>query len=104
MWIQSRPILDFLNELYSDVKEESEPEHSVFKGGKAIAPQKLASGPNTVWRVNIKKQSDDDLVSIQYKRPKKKLKKIKEALGKSSMSASRIGEYTFDWFYDRNCK
>jgi len=104
MWLLSRPILDFLNELYSDVREESEPEHDVFRGGKAIPPQRIASGPNRIWQVKLRKQSDDDPVSIQYKRPKKKLKKVKEALGRSSMSASRIGEYTFDWFYDRNCK
>jgi hypothetical protein len=104
MWVLSRPVLDFLNDLYPDVKEESEPEHTVFKEARAIAPQKIASRTNTAFNANVKKGSDDDLVSIQYKRSKKKLRKIKEALGRSSMSASRIGEYTFDWFYDRNCK
>ena len=103
MWLQSRPILDFLSELYSDVIEESQPEYDVFRGGKAITPQKIASRSNTVWKVKLRSESSDDLVSIQYKRPKKKIQKIKEVLG-SSISASRIGEYTFDWFYDRNCK
>ena len=104
MWVLSRPILDFLNDLYGEVREESEPEHTLFREARAVTPQKIASRVNTLFEAKFKKESDDAPVSIQYKRPKKKLKKIKEAIGSSSMSASRIGEYTFDWYYDRNCK
>ena len=104
MWVLSRPILDFLNDLYPDVSEESEPEHNVFKAAKAVAPQTIAAHKNTVWDARVKKESDDALVSIQYKQPRKKLKKVKDALGRQSISASRVGEYTFDWFYDKNCK
>jgi hypothetical protein len=104
MWLLSRPVLDFLNNLYSDVREQSEPEHALFRKAKPVALQKIASRDNTIFKADVKKESEDELVSIQYRRPKKKLTKIKEVFGKSSMSASRIGEYTFDWFYDRNCK
>jgi len=104
MRLLSRPVLNFLNDLYSDVKEQSEPEHILFKEAKPVAVQKIASRNNTDFKPEVRKESEDDLVSIQYKRPKRKLKKIQEVLGKPRMSASRIGEYTFDWFYDRNCK
>jgi hypothetical protein len=104
MRVLSRPILDFLNDLYGDVREESEPETNVFKSGKAIPAQRVAGRPNAVWKVTYKKQAEDELVSIQFKRSKSKLKKVKDALGKMNMSASRIGEYAFDWFYERNCK
>jgi hypothetical protein len=104
MRLLSRPVLDFLSTLYPDVKEQSEPEHALFKQAKAVAPQKIASRANAGWEAKVKKQGDDYLVSIQYKRPNRKLKKIREALGRTNMSASRIGEHTFDWFYDRNCK
>jgi hypothetical protein len=104
MWVLSRPILNFLNDLYPDVSEESEPEHSVFRAAKAIAPDKIAGRKNTLWDARVKKESDDALVSIQYKRPRKKLTKIKDVIGRSSISASGVGEYTFDWFYDKNCK
>jgi hypothetical protein len=104
MWVLSRPILDFLNDLYPEVKEESEPEHALFKEARAIAPHKIASRANAAFNANVIKANDDDLVSVQYKRPTRKLKKVRDVLGRSSMSASRIGEYTFDWFYDRNCK
>jgi hypothetical protein len=104
MRILSRTILDFLNDLYPGVPEESEAEHTLFAEAKAVTPQEIAKRVDTVFEARPKKRSDDDLVSIQYKRPNRKLKKVKEALGGSSMSASRIGEYTFDWYYDRNCK
>jgi hypothetical protein len=100
----SRPVLEFFNSLYDDVKEQSEPEHALLKEAGAVTPQKIASRRIRGFVANIKKGSDDDLVSIQYKRANRKLKKVREALEKPSMSASRIGEYTFDWFYDRNCK
>jgi hypothetical protein len=105
MWIQSRPVLDFLNDLYpSDAAEESEPERALFRAATAISPQRVAKRANTEFRATVRKQTGDTPVSIQYKRPMGKLEKIRDVLGKGRMSASRIGEYTFDWFYDRNCK
>jgi len=103
MRLLSRPVLDFLNDLYPDLKEESEPEHALLKEAMAVSPHRIAGRRNSVFLANVKKEAGDDLVSIQYKRPKKKLDKIREALGRARMSASRIGEHTFDWFYDRNC-
>lgn len=104
MRLLTRPVLNFLNDLYSDVKEQSEPEHLLFKAAKPVEVQKIASRENTSFQAKPKKESGDDPVSIQYKRPERKLKKIREVIDKPNMSASRIGEYTFDWFYDRNCR
>ena len=104
MRVLTRPVLDFLNDLYSDVKEQSEPEHILFKSGIPVDPGKIASRRKHCFRGEGQKDSDDDLVSIQYRQPRKKLKKIREVLGKLNMPAYRIGEHTFDWFYDRNCK
>lgn len=103
MWLVTRPVLNFLNELYSNVKEQSEPEHSLFREAKPVPPQRIASRENTAFRATVKRESDDDLVSIQYRRPKRKLNRIRELLGRRR-SGSSIGEYTFDWYYDRNCK
>ena len=100
----SRPVLNFLNDLYGDVKEESEPEHALFKEARPVDVPEVARRANTVFEARLRKESDDDLVSIQYKRPKRKLNKVREVAGRHRMSGSRIGEYTFDWFYERNCK
>ncbi len=49
MRLLSRPVLDFLNTLYTDVKEQSEPEHALFQKARPVAPQKIASRSNTVF-------------------------------------------------------
>ena len=102
MRLLSRPVLDFLNDLYPDVKEQSEPEHALFNKARSVAPQKIARRHNTPFEARVK-GTGGELVSIQYRRPKKKLEQIKKVLGKK-MSASDIGKHTFDWFYERNCK
>jgi hypothetical protein len=104
MRLLSRPVLDYLNDLYPDVSEQSEPEHDLLKTAKAVAPQKIASRRNGKFVANVRRLSGDVPVSIQYKRPKKKLNEVRSAIGDPKMSASRVGEYTFDWFYERNRK
>ncbi len=104
MWILSRSILDFLNALYPEVKEEGEAEHALFESAKAISPQAIAKRPNANFQATVKKQPGSTPVWISYQRPKRQLESIKEALGRPKMSAANIGQYTFDWFYDKNCK
>jgi hypothetical protein len=104
MRLLSRPVLNFLNDLYEDLKEQRGPEHALFEKAKPVSLQKIAKRTNRPFNVRVQRTADDDLVSIQYKRPNKMLRRIREALGRRSMSASSIGEYTFDWFYDRNFK
>jgi hypothetical protein len=104
MRLLSRPVLDFLNEVYEDLKEQRGPEHALFEKAKPVSLGKIAMRSNRPFDVRVQKTADDDLVSVQYTRPNKKLRRIRDALGRASMSASRIGAYTFDWFYDRNCK
>ena len=104
MRILSRPVLDFLNSLYSDVRAQSEPERVLLKEAKAVDPTEVAQRKDTVFQAKATKEPGDSEISIQYKRPKRKIDEIKKKLGKLSMSAYRVGEYTFDWFYERNCK
>lgn len=104
MRLLSRPVLDFLNDFYEDVKEQSGPERVLFERAKPVSPLKIAVRQNAPFNARVTRTVDGGLVSIQYKRPSKKLRQIREVVGRSSMSASSIGAYTFDWFYDRNCK
>jgi hypothetical protein len=104
MRLLSRPVLDYLNNLYPDVIEQGQPEHDLLKQAKAVAPQKVASRRNSGFVANVRRPSGSVPVSIQYRRSKKKLDEVKSAIGDPNMSASRVGEYTFDWFYERNRK
>jgi hypothetical protein len=105
MRVMSRPILTFLNTFYEDVKEIEQPERLVLEKAKAVSPLTVAARTNSPsFQVKVTKTTGDRQVSIQYKKTQKQLDDIKKAVGRRSMSATRIGEYTFDWYYERNCK
>jgi hypothetical protein len=104
MQVLSRPVLDFLTRLYpGDIKEEGESERAALHKAKPIPVRTLAKEKDSIFSYKPRKVSENGMVSIQYKRKKPIVEKVKKAIGKE-MSASRIGEYTFDWFFDRNCK
>jgi hypothetical protein len=104
MSVHGRPVTTFLNQLYTDVIERNEPENDLFTEAKPIAPEKVASQVNRPFEANPKRIRTDESVTIQYSRKKKQVEKVRETLGKPKMPAYKIGEHTFDWFYDRNCK
>ena len=74
MRLLSRPVLDFLNDFYEDVKEQSAPERALFEKAKPVSPLKIAVRQNTLFQARVKKTADDELMSIQYQRPNKKLR------------------------------
>lgn len=104
MSLHTRKILDFLNEWYEKEHDEQGPRREVIGSARTIDPQKLASSANQGFFVLPKADKSEQLTYIQYRRKRRLIDDIKDFLKKSGMSASRVGEYTFDWFYDRNCK
>jgi hypothetical protein len=104
MRVQARPVLDFFNRLYPDDPAESEQERESFDKAKPTSAEKAASQPNTPFQAPPPKPRDDVSVKIQYSRPKKQVKKIAAHLQRPNMSAVRVGEHTFDAFYERYCK
>ncbi len=104
MRVQIRPILNFFNDLYPSDAPKSEPEARTLDKAKAVPLEDLSSKPNETFTARVPKTSDDDLVNILYKRPKRKIKKIAAFLGKPSMAAYRVGEKTFDEFFKRHCE
>ena len=55
MRVQARPIIDFLNAMYREPKEQNEPEHAVLRQATAIAPFKIAPRKNTTFQVTVKR-------------------------------------------------
>jgi hypothetical protein len=104
MRLLTRPILEFLNALYDDIKEQGEPERKAFEEVKPVPAEKMAGRPNSFFKTTLTRSPDDELTSIQYKRTRKKIDQVRRAIGRMRLSAARIGEYTFDWYYNRNCK
>jgi hypothetical protein len=90
MRILARPILDFLNNLYSDVKEESEPERRLLDNVKPVSTETLARRKNTPFEAKVESPPEDQPVSIQYKRTRRKLDKVRHVLRRPRMSASDL--------------
>jgi hypothetical protein len=103
MRVQIRPILDFLNSLYGDVPEVSEPERRALAETKPVDVQDIASRPNASFTAKVQREADDDLVNIQYKRTRRMINKIKLFLRKPTLGANKVGEATFDDYINRNC-
>ncbi len=107
MRIIGRPVINFLNDMYpTDVEPDGVAERETLAGAKAVSASEAARNKKSsaAFKANTKKTSDDALVNILYKRPKKSIDKIVRALGKKRMSAAKVGEHTFDVFLRRECK
>lgn len=108
MQIQSRPVLDFLSNMYpGEVVAEGLIEREVLEKTQnrpIIDIPKLDS----VFFVNMKEdkqKAENRLVSIQYKKRKKEIDLIKSCDKKLKWATNKeIGEYTFDYFIDRECE
>jgi hypothetical protein len=107
MQLQARPILNFLGSMYpSELAEEDVVEREVLLKAKSISIDKMTRR-ETPFKVDLeleKRKKENAPVSIQYKKPKKHIDRIRQHLKKPNMSASRIGEYTFDYFLKQVCE
>src|SRR5262249_54428180 len=77
MAVYARPALDFLNKLYSDTRPESEPEKEVFQSAKKIGPERVAAQPDQMFTAEVKRDRNEELITIQYKRKRKLIQKVK---------------------------
>jgi hypothetical protein len=103
MEILSRPILKLMTDSYGSDPQENEMQREIFNQTKPVDQKEIAKRPNTVFKTKLPPKKDDDLINILYQRPKKKIQAIGRALGNPKMSAVKVGEETFDDFFERNC-
>lgn len=91
-----REVIGFLDRRYTDEGTEVPPEELAEAGpnvsvlSASISTQKTFKAPTS---------TPPESVSIQYQAKVKHIEKIREYLGRRSMSAREIGKYTFDYFY-----
>lgn len=107
MQVQARPILNFLSSMYADeLQEEDVVEREILEKARGVSIEKLAKRDASFDPdlVREKKKSENVLISIQYKKRRKDLDRIRQQIKKLTMSASRVGEYTFDYFIKQECE
>jgi hypothetical protein len=102
MQVQARPIITFLNNLYpGEYTEDDVAERQILASARTVS---LVDLPRTETMFIAKipaKRDENRLVSIQYRKPRRLLDRIKAHLSRRSMSASAIGEFTFDYYVEQ---
>lgn len=98
MKLQARPILTFLNEMYpTELELRGVEERELLDRAQVVSLSQLSKA-ETSFQAPPRPRKKSATVSIQYSRPREMIERIAEYLEDTNMAASRIGEYTFDYF------
>ena len=106
MRILARPVLNFLSRKYPrDVQPEGVAERETHERARAVAVETVSASKkkSRSFMAKTAKRKESELVNISYKRSWKDVERIKKGIGKARMSATKVGEYTFDVFLRREC-
>lgn len=97
-----RPVLSFLNEMYSSEEKERGPQRGVAEGVEALDVREMASRPQAPFRISAIPVGGD-IVRVQYDAKWDELERVRKSLRKSRMPASKVGRYAFDYYLRKEC-
>lgn len=99
MRLVARPITEFLNELYDvDMEDTASAQRNILLNAPTKSVEKLAARDRAF---QVPKQKDSDsLLTIQYRRKKSEIDRVRKALGSPKMAVYKVGEETFDYFVE----
>jgi len=98
----ARPVMRFLDDMYSSEEREREPQRQVASGMKPQDIRVLTTRIPARFEARVQPLGEHQ-VSVQYYAKESELEKVKKALGRRSWPAKRIGRYTFDHFLKTEC-
>ena len=102
MRIQARPIVDLLNRLYpSTAEEEKIVQRGLLFVTNTMTVDQLPK-EDSLFRVEpiVHKQTD---ANINYKKPLTEVDRIRKRLGKPRMTYTKVGEFTFEYYIEKEC-
>jgi hypothetical protein len=99
MKIVGKPVLTALRTLYKNQKVE-ETESSGAVSGELRQVDALRKLSPSKFEVRSTRPEPSDEVSIQFKRPRSLIERVKRELDRPSMSNKKVGERVFDYFVD----
>jgi len=102
MAIIARPVLRFLDDMYSSEEMEREPQRQVAAAIRRLDIRSLTAQDQVVFSANARPPGEKS-VRVQYNAKQSELNRIKKSLGKSSWPATRLGRYTFDYYIKKEC-
>lgn len=95
----ARPVLSFLNSQYPTEKDEEPIERDISKNIESASFGNLVSKKSTVFNIpKQKKKEEKSTTRVQYDAKNADLEKIRNQLRKPHMGASKVGEYTFNYY------
>lgn len=97
-----RPVLSFLNDLYSSEETERLPQREVAQAIRPVDVRELTAQPMNTFEIK-KRPPGEATVRVQYDAKQVEVNRIKRCIAKSTWSAARIGKYTFDHFLKTEC-
>jgi len=98
----ARPVLRFMDDMYSSEEKEREPQRQVAAGIKPQDIRNLTSSSSTDFEAKVQPPTEH-YVKVQYDAKENELDRVRKALGKRSWPATRIGRYTFEHFLKTEC-
>lgn len=102
MRILARPVQRYLNNMYPGEPEEAVAEREVLEKAKGVSTLSVARRfRDTLFHIDVPPRKSTEEVNILYKRSRRDVRRIGESLGNAKMAASRVGEYTFDYYLSK---
>lgn len=102
MRIQAKPILDLLSSFYPSASEEEKivQRHLLFDTGVVTVDQ--LSKEESIFRAELIVHKPTE-AHINYRKPLSEVDSIRKRVGKPRMSYKKVGEYTFEYYLEREC-
>jgi hypothetical protein len=102
MAIVARPVISFINKKYPSDLDDEPIERDLARLVESKSVGQLVSKTNTIFNAPPQSQpAVKTTTSVQYSAKISELEKIRKHLRKPKMGASRIGEYTFGYFLEK---
>lgn len=98
----ARPVLRFLDDMYSSEEKEREPQRQVAAGMKPQDIRNLTTSSQAKFEAKVQPPREH-LVRVQYDAKESELERVRKTLGRRSWPATRIGRHTFDHYLKTEC-
>lgn len=102
MAVLSRPVLRFLDVMYTSKEAEREPQRKVAEGVKLLDVRQMTVRPPERFRATIR-EPVEQTKKVQYDAKEIELERVRKRLGKRGWPASRIGRYTLEHYLKTEC-
>lgn len=104
MKIIARSVLNELAKLYpTDKDDEAIVQREIFLDSKSTPVTKLPH-KESLFRVTPVRTTKPTETTITYRKPVEIVKKVKMVIGRPYMSNKEVGEYTFQYFVEKECE